>query len=124
MHGKKGFTLIEPLVVIAVIALLMAILMPALHQAKKQALTAACQGQLKQWALILATYTNGNNGYFRNRPSGTDYQKMWPDLFQPCHSDPMRRCRPAARNSTIHSGPFGTWGWVTGATDPKTGRNG
>ncbi len=53
MNRRIGFTLIELLVVIAIIALLMAILMPTLNQVKKQARTAACQGQLKQWALSL-----------------------------------------------------------------------
>ncbi len=124
MHEKKGFTLIELLVVIAVIALLMAILMPAMNQVKKQALTTACQGQLKQWGLILAMYTSDNNGYFHNRPFGTDYHKMWPDLFQPYYSDPMMRCCPAARNPTVNFGPFGTWGWVTGSTDREWGWGG
>jgi len=68
MPEKKGFTLIELLVVIAIIALLMAILMPALNRVKMQARATACQGKLKQWALIFAMYTNDNEGYFHDRP--------------------------------------------------------
>jgi prepilin-type N-terminal cleavage/methylation domain-containing protein len=98
MNRRIGFTLIELLVVIAIIALLMAILMPALNQVKKQARTAACQGQLKQWALILAMYTN---------------------------DDPMMRCCPAAKNPDVNFGPYGTWGWKIGTfSDPDWGWGG
>jgi len=125
MNRRIGFTLIELLVVIAIIALLMAILMPALNQVKKQARTAACQGQLKQWALILAMYTNDNEGYFHDRPFGTDYSKMWPQFYQPYYDDPMMRCCPAAKNPDVHFGPYGTWGWKSGTfSDPDWGWGG
>ncbi len=48
MKRTKGFTLIELLVVIAIIAILMAILMPALHRAREQGKRAVCLGNLKQ----------------------------------------------------------------------------
>ncbi|MCP4454213.1 MAG: prepilin-type N-terminal cleavage/methylation domain-containing protein, partial [Planctomycetes bacterium] len=63
----KGFTLIELLVVIAIIAVLMGILMPALSKVKKQARSAACMSQLKQWGLVWSMYTDGSGGKF---PSG------------------------------------------------------
>ena len=123
MAKEKGFNLIELLVVIAIIALLMAILMPALNRAKMQARAVACQGNLKQWALIFAMYTNDNNGYFHNRPFGQNYQKMWPQFYQPYYSDPMMRCCPAAQNPDLNTGPFGTWGWK-GPADPDWGWGG
>jgi len=49
MCRKKGFTLIELSVVIAIIALLMALLLPALELAKSQAKTVICQSNLQQW---------------------------------------------------------------------------
>jgi len=60
---KRAFTLIELLVVISIIALLMALLFPALSRARKQARAAVCQSNLKQWGLHLATYAGVNDGY-------------------------------------------------------------
>ena len=46
--SQTAFTLIELLVVISVIALLLAILMPALQKAKKLAQSALCKAQVCQ----------------------------------------------------------------------------
>jgi type II secretory pathway pseudopilin PulG len=54
------------LVVIAVIAVLMGILMPALNKAKKQAQSIACQGNLKGYTLATAMYAQENNDNFVN----------------------------------------------------------
>ena len=62
MKKQNGFTLIELLVVIAIIALLMAILLPALHRARNQARAVVCQTNLKQWGTTLALYAENNNG--------------------------------------------------------------
>jgi prepilin-type N-terminal cleavage/methylation domain-containing protein len=51
-----GFTLVEILVVLAVIALLMAILMPALGLARRQGCSAACQSNLRQLCLAMNLY--------------------------------------------------------------------
>jgi len=51
-------------VVIAVIALLMAILIPALHRARRQARTVVCQSNLRQWAMTLGAYTQTYEGRF------------------------------------------------------------
>ncbi|MCX5643384.1 MAG: prepilin-type N-terminal cleavage/methylation domain-containing protein [Phycisphaerae bacterium] len=59
-----GFTLIELLVVIAAIALLMALLAPALSLARKQAKAMVCQSRLRQWGTILAMYAQDNEGRF------------------------------------------------------------
>lgn len=59
---QGGFTLIELLVVISVIALLMALLVPALQRARRQARTVVCQSNLRQWAMTLATYTDAHDG--------------------------------------------------------------
>ena len=69
--NSYGFTLIELLVVISLIALLMAVLLPALNGARKQAKSVVCQSRLRQWATILASYAQDNNGRFPCNFSGS-----------------------------------------------------
>jgi len=71
MKRKTAFTLIELLVVIAAIALLMALLVPALSLARQQAKTMVCQSRLRQWGTILALYAQDNEGRFPYNSSGT-----------------------------------------------------
>lgn len=53
---KAGFTLIEVLVVVAIIALLVAILLPSLARARDQARTVMCEGHLKEFGNALGMY--------------------------------------------------------------------
>jgi len=53
-----GFTLVELLVVIAVIAILAAMLLPALGRAREQARSSNCKSNLKQLALACLMYIN------------------------------------------------------------------
>jgi prepilin-type N-terminal cleavage/methylation domain-containing protein len=59
-----GFTLVELLVVIGIIALLISILMPSLQRARDSANTLACLSNQRQLALMLQMYTAENRGVF------------------------------------------------------------
>jgi len=61
MHKLRAFTLIELLVVISVIALLLALLLLALNKARDLAQCAACQGNLKGYALAVQMYAQDND---------------------------------------------------------------
>jgi prepilin-type N-terminal cleavage/methylation domain-containing protein/prepilin-type processing-associated H-X9-DG protein len=61
---RRAFTLVELLVVIAILALLLAILLPVIHQARKHAAAMTCQSNLRQWGLLLDTYVTDNDGKF------------------------------------------------------------
>lgn len=119
MTKQKGFTLIELLVVIAIIALLMAILMPALQRVKEQAKTVACQGNLKQWGLIISMYTGDHNGYFHQGWGSSQGKKsLWMDAWLPYYKDVRLRLCPAATKPYTEDGqvPFGAWGeWPAGS---------
>jgi len=75
---RKAFTLVELLVVIGVIALLLAILVPAIEKARKQARTAACQVNLRQWGTTLAAFAEDNDGLFLHASSShEDIAALW-----------------------------------------------
>ena len=63
MKRTHGFTLIELLVVISIIALLIAILLPALRAARELGITTQCQSNQRQIGLGLVMYANDNNDY-------------------------------------------------------------
>jgi prepilin-type N-terminal cleavage/methylation domain-containing protein/prepilin-type processing-associated H-X9-DG protein len=71
---RQAFTLIELLVVMAILVLLMALLLPVAHRARKHVATVACQGNLRQWGLLLDTYVTGNDGKFFSALTYVDTQ--------------------------------------------------
>ena len=76
--NEKGFTLVELLVVFAIIALLMSLLMPALNKAKEQAKRAWCLSNQRATVLCIRTYTMGNKDYLpHGRPTDLGQWTAW-----------------------------------------------
>lgn len=67
---RKFFTLIELLMVIAIIAILVALLLPALATAKEQAKRTVCLSNIKQVGVSLVVYASEYNGWMLDRYRG------------------------------------------------------
>jgi len=115
---KLAFTLIEFLVVVAIIAVLAALLLPVLQKAKQKGYQATCANNLRQIYLAFSLYADdygsaypwtlfwydylGNNGYLGGRDS-----VVVPDSLSPNGPRwPVLKC-PAERRARVPSWPIG-----------------
>jgi len=116
-NGRRGFTLIELVVVIGIIALLVALLLPAVNHARKQARQVQCAANLRQLALAFNLYGQTNGRSFIYNGTGTPATSgLWTYVLRPCGlSDQILFCPEA-----IQRGPT-PWGNANSAWGPGMG---
>ena len=121
LRGRKlslGFTLIELLVVISIIALLLAILMPALGKVKEKAKSTVCKAHLHSWGIAIATYTGEYDGKFMGGHEADIQtgQYTWIHALRPYYADndKIRFC-PTAKKTVEEGGrqPLAAWDLAT-----------
>lgn len=78
-RSHHAFNLTELLVVIAIIAILAALLLPALLSATEKGRRASCKNNLRQLGIVSQSYANDNQNYFFDgvRDNGDYYTLSW-----------------------------------------------
>ncbi len=81
MNRKQGFTLVELLIVVAVIGILISMTLPAVQMVREAARRTACQNNLHQIGLATLNYENSRNFYPPSRAA--DEFLAWPVFLMP-----------------------------------------
>ena len=83
-RNRSAFTLVELLVVVAILGILAALMMPALSSAKAKASSISCLNRVRQLGMSLMLYSDDFEGQYPPRRQSTN---TWPYRLQPYYRD-------------------------------------
>lgn len=120
---ERGFTLIEMMIVVAIIAILVAILVPNFMRARAQAQTAACEANLKEIATALELYQTDHQTY-PDVASLTNVTSTEPNIGPYLRQTPIDPVAPAGNYQyDVANGGTGSASYTIvcpGSHDPNT----
>lgn len=110
-HG--GFTLVELLIVIGIVAVVAAILFPVFASSRERGRRTVCQSNLRQIALAMQQYVQDNSGVYPldhavEARGGVSYLVTWSEVVLPyVKDDRVFRCpaHPADADEVVTPGP-------------------
>jgi prepilin-type N-terminal cleavage/methylation domain-containing protein/prepilin-type processing-associated H-X9-DG protein len=106
---RSGFTLVELLVALAIIAVLAAMLFPVFSRAREKARQGSCMSNLRQIGLAMQMYVQDVDGVYPSH-SGDVPERDWPVMLLPyCRSAQLFRCPSAPRSLWQHMLVEGVW---------------
>jgi prepilin-type N-terminal cleavage/methylation domain-containing protein/prepilin-type processing-associated H-X9-DG protein len=105
---RGGFTLVELLVVIGIIAILMGMLLPALSRAKQKANRIGCMNNIRQINLAASMYAGDHDGEY---PRRAQIQKCWIFALKSYYGNnsPTNNANGKEWNSKILKCPTDRW---------------
>lgn len=78
-HRRRAFTLVESLVVLAIVAVLAGILLPSLIMVRRQARAMQCASNLKQVATVILLYASDHKGWYPPNDTTISPGAFWYD---------------------------------------------
>lgn len=102
---RSAFTLVEVLVVVAIFAVLIALILPAIQQIREAATRAGSQNNLRQFSLAVGLYADGRGGVLPPADGGwTRFARGTSNTLEP---------NPHMAAAMIATGRFQDWAWRT-----------